>query len=219
MISIKRIMLFFIFISFSLLLGFTIEEEKVIYIDPGHGGYDGGAFVNDIKEADLNLEISLKLKEILEFYGYKVLLTRDGDYDLSTDVSHKKRTDIQNRVKLINESNCILYLSIHQNIYTNSIYSGAQCFYNEYNSLSQYLATNIQDSIKNQLNNTTRNSKSISGIYLTDNVDKPGVLIECGFMSNDVELALLQDNSYQEKFCLSIYYGILNYLLLSCSSS
>lgn len=207
-------MLFFIFISFLLLLGFTLEEEKVIYIDPGHGGFDGGAFVDGVKEADLNLEISLKLKNILEANGYKVLLTRETDVDLSTDPNHKKRTDIQNRVKLINDSDCILYISIHQNIYTNCIYSGAQCFYNQYDGLSQVLAENIQDTIKKQLNNTTRTAKSISGIYLTDNVIKPGVLVECGFMSNVTELALLQDNLYQEKMAYCIYYGILNYLLL-----
>ncbi len=214
-IYIKRIMLFFISITFCCLMGFSIESEsKYIFIDPGHGGFDGGAYVDNIKEADLNLQIALKLKGVFEKGGYKVKLTREDDVDLSTDVNHKKRTDIQNRVKMINESNCLLYISIHQNIYTNDIYRGAQCFYNSYNGLSNILANNIQESIKKQLNNTTRNSKSISGIYLTDNVYKPGILIECGFMSNKEELLLLQDNSYQNSLVNAIYYGTLNYLLL-----
>lgn len=212
----KRIMLFFCFISFLMTMGFVLENKsnKIIYIDPGHGGYDGGAFVEGIKEADLNLEISFMLKNILEENGYKVLMTRESDVDLSTDDSFKKKTDIKSRVNLINESDCLLYISIHQNTYTNSKYRGAQCFYNKYNGLSNLLANNVQDSIISQLNNTTRVAKSIDDIYLIDNVVKPGILIECGFMSNEEELLLLQDENYTKKLCLSIYYGLLNYLLL-----
>lgn len=209
-------MLFFMSLSFMFVLGFSVvsKMDNVIFIDPGHGGYDGGAFVDDVEEAALNLEIALKLKGILEFNGYTVMLTRDGDYDLSTDDKNKKRSDIYNRVDMINDSNALLYISIHQNTYTNPLYSGAQCFYNKYCGLSQILAANIQDSIKSNLNNTTRVSKSIDGIYLVDNVYVPGVLVECGFMSNQNEFILLQDEDYQYKFANCIYYGILNYLLL-----
>ncbi len=212
----KRIMLFFCFISFLMTLGFTVENKsnKIIYIDPGHGGYDGGAYVDGIKESDLNLEIALQLKNILQSNGYSVLLTRETDVDLSTDDSFKKKTDIKNRVKLINDSDCLLYISIHQNTFTDSKYRGAQCFYNKYNSLSSSLANNVQSSIINQLNNTNRVAKSIEEIYLIDNVEKPGILIECGFMSNSEELLLLQDDEYQYKLSSSIYYGILSYLLL-----
>ncbi len=209
-------MLFFLFVSFLLLCGFTVgmESKDIIYIDPGHGGYDGGAVVDGIEEATLNLEISLVLKSILELNGYKVLMTRETDVDLSTDDKNKKRSDIHNRVDLINESNCILYISIHQNTYTNPIYSGAQCFYNGYCGMSQSLANNIQESIIRNLCNTTRVAKKIDGIYLVDNVDKPGVLVECGFLSNQTELNLLQDTEYQYKMANSIYQGILSYLLI-----
>ncbi|MFI3251618.1 MAG: N-acetylmuramoyl-L-alanine amidase [bacterium] len=209
-------MLFFISLFFLFICSYTVSArlEKIIYIDPGHGGYDGGAFVDGVKEADINLAISLELKSILEDNGYKVLLTRDGDYDLSTDDNHKKRTDIQERVKLIENSEALFYISIHQNTYTNAIYSGAQCFYNKYNGLSQLLAHNIQESIFKSLNNTTRVAKSIDGIYLIDNVEKPGVLVECGFMSNVEEFNLLKDSDYQNQFAKSIYYGLLSYLLL-----
>lgn len=209
-------MLFFSFILVLFLLGFTAisKLEKVIYIDPGHGGFDGGAVCNGVVESSLNLEISLSLKTILEEQGYTVLMTREDDTDLSTESTNKKRSDIQNRVQLINESDALLYISIHQNTYTNSIYSGAQCFYNKYNGLSQLLSNNIQTSITNSLNNTTRVSKSIDGIYLVDNVNKPGVLVECGFMSNEEELSLLQDKAYQSKLAHAIYYGLLSYLLL-----
>ncbi len=209
-------MIFFIALFVLCASGFTVVSklEKVIYIDPGHGGYDGGAVVNDIEEANLNLEIALQLKSILELNGYKVLMTREEDVDLSTDDSHKKRSDIQNRVKLINDSDALLFISIHQNTYTNPIYKGAQCFYNKYCGLSQKLAINIQSSIINTLNNTTRVAKSIDGIYLIDNVCKPGVLVECGFMSNSDELLLLQSSSYQYDLAYSIYYGILSYLLI-----
>ncbi len=209
-------MLFFISLSFLFVLGFSVTSkmQQVIYIDPGHGGYDGGAYVDDIVEADLNLAISLKLKDILEANGYKVLLTRESDIDLSTDEKNKKRSDIHNRVDLINNSEALLYISIHQNTYTNSIYSGAQCFYNKYCGLSSLLATNIQTSIINNLNNTTRVAKNIEGIYLVDNVNIPGVLVECGFMSNKQELELLQDEVYQYNFANCIYFGILSYLLV-----
>ncbi|MFI3329314.1 MAG: N-acetylmuramoyl-L-alanine amidase [bacterium] len=211
----RRIMLFFSSISFLMTMGYTLENKvnKIIYIDPGHGGYDGGAVVNEIEEADINLEISLQLKSILEDNGYTVLLTRETDEDLCEDKFIKKE-DIKKRVELINNSDCLLYISIHQNLYTDSKYSGAQCFYNKYNPLSNMLANNVQSSIIKQLNNTTRVAKSIEEIYLIDNVIKPGILIECGFMSNEHELSLLMTDEYQKKFCNSIYYGILSYLLL-----
>ncbi len=209
-------MLFFISFSFLFLLGFTATSKypKVIYIDPGHGGFDGGALVDGIKEADLNLAIALHLKDILVNNGYEVLLTREDDVDLSTESTNKKRSDIHNRVDMINDSDAILYISIHQNTYTNPIYNGAQCFYNKYCGLSQMLAYNIQSSIINSLNNTTRVAKSIDGIYLVDNVSIPGVLVECGFMSNSEEFNLLQSSDYQYQFANSIYYGILSYLLI-----
>ncbi len=105
-------MLFFIFISLGVVCGFNVEQEKVIYLDPGHGGKDGGAVVNGVKESDLNLEIAFILKEIYEKNGYKVLLPRAADYDLSTDDKRRKKTDLDNRIKLINESKC-LFLHYH----------------------------------------------------------------------------------------------------------
>lgn len=210
-------MLFFLSLSFLFILGFTVSTkfEKVIYIDAGHGGFDGGAVVNGINEADINLAITLQLKTILEECGYKVLLTRDGDYDLSTDSSHKKRSDMHARVDMINSSDALLYISIHQNTYTNPVYSGAQCFYNKYDGLGMLLANNIQTSIINDLKNTTRVAKNIEGIYLVDNVNIPGVLVECGFMSNESELNNLLNEQYQYDIARSIYRGMLSYLLLT----
>ncbi len=212
MIIIKKIMLFFIFLSLTILLGFSEKNKKIIFIDPGHGGVDKGACVNGVKESDLNLEISFHLKEIFESNGYDVLLTRDDDYDLSTDPLHRKKTDFDNRINMINSSDCLLYLSIHQNIYTNEIFYGAQTFYNKYNLISKSLATNIQVNFNNNFDNK-RKAKAISGIYLIDKITKPGVLIECGFMSNQKELNLLQDKNYQKSLANSIYTSTLYYLL------
>ncbi len=189
------------------------ETTKVIYIDPGHGGYDGGAVHEGVKESDINLSISLLLKELYEDNGYRVLLTRDKDIHLSSTDKFNKKEDIKKRVELINNSDCILYISIHQNIYSDSKYSGAQTFYNKYNSVSNSIAVNIQ---KNLISNTNTNrvAKSIDGVYLIDNVDKVGVLVECGFLSNELERNLLIDSNYHKVLVSSIYYGTLNYLLL-----
>ncbi len=210
----KLFTLFLFLFGIGALFNITVNANTlVIVIDAGHGGYDGGAYVDEIKEADINLAISLKLADVFSSNGYKVVMTRTTDEDLSTDDSFRKKTDMQNRVDIINNSNAVLFLSIHQNYYTNSIYSGAQVFYSSYNYVGGLIASEIQSSIINNLNNTTRVSKAIDGIYLLDSTEIPGVLIECGFMSNEEELSNLISDEYQELMANAIYMGCLNYLL------
>lgn len=209
---------YMIFLSFLiLLLFFCLNSAKavgklIVYIDPGHGGIDGGASVNDITEARLNLEISQKLKTIFLEAGYEVLMTREGNYDLATDPNNRKRTDIRRRVELINKSNCILFLSIHMNTYSSSIYSGSQCFYNDKYPNNALLATHIQNSLGSYLKNTDRLAKTIKNIYLLDHCVKTGCIVECGFMSNSRELALLCDDKYQLKVAQAIFYGAKTFL-------
>lgn len=211
----RKVFTIFLFLfGIGALFNITVNANTlVIVIDAGHGGYDGGACVDEIKEADINLAISIKLAEVFSSNGYKVVMTRTTDCDLSTDDSFRKKTDIQNRVDIINNSDAVLFLSIHQNYYTNSIYNGAQVFYSSYNYVGGIIAAEIQSSIINNLNNTTRVAKAIDGIYLLDNTDIPGVLIECGFMSNEEELNNLLSDDYQELMANAIYLGCLNYLL------
>src|SRR5690554_3283734 len=167
----------------------SVTENKVIYIDPGHGGPDGGAVgIDGIFEKDIVLSISKKLKRYLNEAGYEVLMIRDGDYDLADDNSkNKKREDIHNRVKLINDSNCLLYISIHANKYSSPKIYGSQVFYKPNDELSKVLSEEIQDALKSILQNTKRDAKSISGKYLIDHAKVPGALVEVGFLSNPKE--------------------------------
>ncbi|XMB67946.1 N-acetylmuramoyl-L-alanine amidase [Mycoplasmatota bacterium zrk1] len=187
----------------------THEKEMAIYIDPGHGGYDGGAVGSDgTNEALIALEVSKLLMNYFEEVGIKVYMTRDGDYDLSNQGSNKKREDIHKRVKIINESDAELFLSIHLNAIGSSKWSGAQTFYYGDNL---ELAKSIQNSLKNNLG-THRKAKYINNIYLLEHSNKPGVLIEIGFLSNYNELELLKTEKYQDQVAYAIYFGVIDYL-------
>ena len=136
---------------------------KTIYLDAGHGGVDNGATVNNVKEKDLNLQIVYKLKETLTSAGATVLLTRKYDNDISNpNALYRKKSDFDNRIKLINNSNADLYISIHQNIYQNKKYSGPQVFYVKDN---QKLAEIIQNTLNKYLN-TKRKVKTINNTYM-----------------------------------------------------
>ena len=214
----KSAILFLTFITFILIIiGFygvikTVyaSSSNIIYIDPGHGGFDGGATSSnkEVVEKDLVLEISLKLEFYLKQMGYKVLLTREEDKALA----HTKKEDIHKRVELINKSNALLYVSIHANSYPNKSVKGAQCFYDDRLDENKLLASYIMEMFKIIDPYNKRQEKSISGKYLINKSDKIGCLIEVGFLSNNEELALLKTKSYQEKIAYGIFLGILKYL-------
>ena len=141
----KKIILFLtLFLTTNVVVVSALLKEDtrpVIYIDPGHGGYDGGcvSYNKDIIEKNVALNVSLAVKRHLEELGYKVLLTRDTDKALGKT----KKEDIYTRVDLINNSSSVLYLSIHANSFTSNKIKGAQTFYNPKNELNQKLATKI----------------------------------------------------------------------------
>ncbi len=170
---------------------------KLIIIDPGHGGTDPGTSFEYILEKNLNLAISLELeKEIIQLGG-TVILTRDGDYDLATPGAYwRKRSDFDNRINLINNSKADIYLSIHINYLNDSSYSGPQIFYDKEN---ESLANNIQENLNKTLNTSREIKKIPSSTYMYEKIEIPGVLIECGFLSNYNERILLQDSTYQKK--------------------
>ncbi len=181
---------------------------KTIYLDAGHGGVDNGATVNNVKEKDLNLQIVYKLKETLTSAGATVLLTRKDDNDISSpNALYRKKSDFDNRIKLINNSNADLYISIHQNIYQNKKYSGPQVFYVKDN---QKLAEIIQNTLNKYLN-TKRKVKTINNTYMYKLLKKKGILIECGFISNDNERYKLKTEEYQLKLSKIITEGIITY--------
>lgn len=217
MIKYKLSMLF-VLILFLCTFSFTFAKGndldllgKVIYLDPGHGGVDPGAIYKDIYEADINLEISRKLMNVLESKGAIVYLTRDGNYDLSVNNAvNRKRSDLSRRANIINRSMCDIYISIHLNADFSTTWSGAQVFYDDVNENNKKIAEIMQQVLKEDLN-TTRKYKLTNDMYLHKRVMRPGVLIEVGFITNPSERYLLLKDEYQIKVVNSITRGIIKY--------
>ncbi len=185
--------------------------KKIIFLDSGHGSQDGGCSRDGILEKDLNLAISFKIKEALEMNGYQVLMTRYDDTPL-TNPYHKKE-DTLKRVQMINESDAELFISIHMNHFFDSKYYGAQVFYFDSNKHNILIAKYLQEELINKTN-TKRNIKSINTLLLLKKVNKPGCLLECGFLSNDLEFSLLQTERYQKLLAECVLNAINNYYLL-----
>jgi N-acetylmuramoyl-L-alanine amidase len=214
----KKILFGLIILSFMFLSIYKVDGikndfpllNKIIIIDPGHGGLDSGGVVGNIYEKQINLSISKELAKILESNGATVILTRTGDYDLSKpNALYRKKSDFDNRILLINESNANMYLSIHLNMYTNSFYKGPQVFYSLQNPKNKILAEEIQKAL-NQFSSSNRKSKPIKNVYMYDKLLIPGVLIECGFMSNKIELNNLQNKQYQKNLVKAISDTIIS---------
>ena len=182
---------------------------RIIVVDAGHGAEDPGTSFKNIYEKDINLKISLKLEQVLSSMGAEVILTRDGDYDLSTpNANFRKKSDFDNRIKIINNSNADLYLSIHLNYLNDYSYSGPQVFYNKDNKI---LAEFIQISMNEYTKGDRAIKKIPSNTYMYNKLQIPGVLIECGFLSNSKERNLLVDDKYQLKLAASISEGVVEY--------
>lgn len=196
--------------------GLNKENAKItIVIDPGHGGRDPGKVgVNGALEKDINLDIALKLKEILEQNDINVIMTRTEDIGLySESDSNKKRSDLNKRVEIINSSNALLAISIHQNSFSQESVKGAQVFYHGQSEEGKMLATTLQEQMKESLKDGNhRKAKSVNNYYLLKHTKCPLVIVECGYLSNRTEAALLIDKEYQEKMALAIYQGIIKYL-------
>lgn len=184
---------------------------KVIYLDAGHGGVDAGAESNKIKEKDINLVLVKKLESELVRKGAIVYLTREGDYDLSKTKINRKRSDLANRARLINESNADLYISIHLNSTTESRWRGLQIFYNSVNIENKVLAYCVNDVLKSNLSNI-RDVKKENNYYMYKRISNvPGILIEAGFISNPNDNYILRDSDYQDKLIGNITLGIISY--------
>lgn len=178
----------------------TPFQGKTIVLDAGHGGKDPGTMFQDIYEKDINLAIVLALNEELTNMGAKVILTRNGDYDLSKpNATWRKKSDFDNRIKIINNKENNLYLSIHLNYLDDKKYYGPQVFYNKSNELNKDIALKLQKFLNDNLK-TNREVKLIPNrTYMYDKLTIPGVLIECGFLSNANERDLLITSDYQKK--------------------
>lgn len=188
---------------------------KIIYLDPGHGGVDPGAGEKGAFEKDIALSVSLKLRDYLQQQGALVIMTRETDVDLADKdlkgYSRRKVQDLKRRLDLINKSEADFFATIHLNAIPSSRWKGAQTFYSTHFKENKRAAKLIQDELRRNLENTDRKAKPSNDIYLLKNTNKPGVLVEIGFLSNPEEEANLKQDAYQEKVAASIFEGILRY--------
>lgn len=193
-----------------------LADRVCIVIDAGHGGVDGGATsCTGVLESKLNLEIALRLEDLLHLMGYNTLMIRTTDksvYISGETIAAKKVSDLKERVRIVNNTDNALLVSIHQNHFTDSRYSGAQVFYGsgtDGKQLAVLMQTMFKDAV-DPLNN--RQAKPTEGVYLMDKIQCPGVLVECGFLSNPVEEAKLRSDGYQKAICCVIAAAIAQFV-------
>jgi len=182
-----------------------VKDRKTVVIDAGHGGVDGGATsCTGVLESQFNLEIATKLNDFMHLLGIQTHMIRETDCSVYTQgetISQKKISDLRERVRIVNSIEDCVLISIHQNHFSDSKYSGAQVFYPATTG-SRELSTKLQENIKKTLNpDSHRQIKKADGIYLMQNINCPGALIECGFLSNPQEEYLLRSDDYQQKLC------------------
>lgn len=194
----------------------AVEREHTVIIDAGHGGIDGGATsCTGILESRFNLEIALRLNDLMHLLGYKTVMIRTTDTSIYTEgntIASQKVSDLNERVRIVNETEDAVLISIHQNTFSDSRYSGAQVFYAETEG-SQELAQLLQTGFTSNLNpGSNRRCKKADAVYLLKNIDTTGVLIECGFLSNPKEEAQLRSEVYQRKLCCVIVSAFCEFL-------
>lgn len=189
-----------------------------IVIDPGHGGEDGGATgVAGTRESDLNLAVSLRLQALLRLFGHEPVMVRTTDTAVYSagagTISEKKVSDIHNRVRLVNDTPGALLVSIHQNFFTQGQYSGAQVFYAD-DAYSRELAQQLQAQLRASLDpGNRREAKGAAGtVYLMNHIQTPGILVECGFLSNAAEEARLNTSAYQTRLAMTMAAVLLQNL-------
>ena len=180
-----------------------VTGQRCYIIDAGHGGIDGGATsCTGVPESQLNLQIALRLNDLMRLLGYSTRMIRTTDTSVYTEgktIAAQKVSDLKERVRMVNETENGILISIHQNTFPDGRYSGAQVFYAD-DSISKDKAARLQNSLIACLNpGSNRRPKSSEGIYLMQHIEKPGVLIECGFLTNPEEESLLRSEEYQKK--------------------
>ena len=182
-----------------------LSDRRCIIIDAGHGGVDGGATsCTGVLESQINLEISLRLNDLCHLLGMETKMIRTTDISVYTEgqtISQKKVSDLKHRVQIINETPNATVISIHQNYFSDGKYSGAQVFYPK-DETSRRLAEVMQ--LAFGVTGSTRIAKPSQGVYLMEHIRCPGVLVECGFLSNPQEEAKLRSPEYQKLLCCVI---------------
>jgi N-acetylmuramoyl-L-alanine amidase len=193
-----------------------LQRHNTVIIDAGHGGVDGGATSCTGKlESAFNLEIALRLNDLMHLLGIHTVMVRTTDISVYTQgetIAAKKVSDLKERVRIVNETENALLISIHQNTFSDSKYSGAQVFYGKKGEGQQF-AAQLQNALVQIVNpGSNRKSKPADGVYLMEQIEKTGVLIECGFLSNVREEARLRSADYQKQLCCVIAATVSNFL-------
>ena len=203
---------FVLCLSFNYIANASVSEyyRYTIVIDPGHGGWDGGSVgtATGVTEAELNLKVSKILKKYLENYGFNVILTRTSDISLGKN----KIEDMEKRKQIIEKYNPTMVISIHMNSFTDPSECGTQAYFEKGDNNSKLLA----DSIQSQMNVILPNAREFANhgeYYILECSDIPTSIVECGFLSNPNDEALLNTDEYREKLAYSIYSGIIKYLI------
>lgn len=197
----------------------SVQQENVrrnlVVLDPGHGGRDPGKVgAQGEQEKDINLAISLKVKERLEKDGMEVIMTREEDVMLADeDASNKKLEDLNNRIRIINERQPAVAVSIHQNSYSDASVKGAQIFYFTHSDKGKQAAEALQKELLEFDQENTRKIKANDTYYLLKKTEVPTVIVECGFLSCPEEAALLTDEAYQKKLAEAIAKGIESWVV------
>lgn len=188
-----------------------MKSRYTVVIDAGHGGKDCGTIgIDGTEEKGINLSISLILYDYLMVCGINAVLIRSGDYELYNSEEEKSRSDLYNRLDFVNSITNSMLISIHQNHFEDSREWGTQIWYSANNEKSKVIADGILSSVKYyiQPENKRVNKQSDSSYYILYKASVPSVMVECGFMSNENENALLQNQNYQRKFAFAVLAGI-----------
>ena len=195
------------------------EAQKTVIIDAGHGGEDPGkvSSYSDLKEKDINLKIAFKVKELLEKEKYKVILTREEDKlvytDGTTNIYEKRKQDLTQRKKTMDEGGADIVVSIHLNGFPEAKYHGAQTFYPPNSEKSLKLAGSLQKSLRELVDpeNKREPQEKKDPIVILKELVTPTAIVECGFLSNAEEEKKLATDEYQSKLAAAIVDGINNY--------
>ncbi len=189
----------------------NIQTRKTVIIDPGHGGIDVGTVgIDGSLEKNINLSISLDLYDFLMVSGINAVLTRDGDYEVYRAGEKRTKSDLYNRMDYINSVPDSILISIHQNHFENEAEWGTQIWYSPNDEKSPTIADKILNSVKKNIQpeNKRINKKSDDSYYILYKAQKPSVMVECGFVSNENENKRLQDKEYQRDMAYSVLTGI-----------
>ena len=189
----------------TLVENWPVKRNITFIVDAGHGGEDGGATsCTGVLESHINLQIALRLDDLLHLLGYDTVMIRKTDISVYTEgnsIAQKKISDLKKRAQIVNDTENAILISIHQNFFADSRYYGAQVFYNDVIRAKE-IALSMQTSLVKNLNPcSNRHSKPSSGVYLMEHIQHPGLLVECGFLSNPEEEAKLRSEEYQKKLC------------------